>query len=126
MVESSETEFLRAGGSPVLKQLQRIFNFVLHEGRTSQAWSRSMVVLFFKKGDKTLLKNYCPISLLSHDYKLFSRVIASRLMRWLYDFQPYSIIIRLCVSHLWTMRWPLALSRPRLFSTPRSDAKFMC
>ncbi|RVE54716.1 hypothetical protein evm_000483 [Chilo suppressalis] len=58
------------------------------EGRTPEAWSRSVVVLFFKKGDKTLLKNYRPISLLSHVYKLFSRVIANRLARRFDDFQP--------------------------------------
>lgn len=47
-----------------------------------------MVVLFFKKGDKALLKNYRPISLLSHVYKLFSRVITNRLARRFDDFQP--------------------------------------
>lgn len=47
-----------------------------------------MVVLFFKKGDKALLKNYRPISLLSHIYKLFSRVILNRLAQKFDDFQP--------------------------------------
>ena len=47
-----------------------------------------MVVLFFKKGDNALLKNYRPISLLSHVYKLFSRVITNRLARRFDDFQP--------------------------------------
>ncbi|RVE40675.1 hypothetical protein evm_014675 [Chilo suppressalis] len=82
------TELLRAGGTPVLKVLQKLFNSVIHQGKTPKAWSRSEVILFFKKGDKTLLKNYRPISLLSHIYKLFSRVITNRLARRLDDFQP--------------------------------------
>ena len=46
------------------------------------------MVLFFKKGDNARLKNYRPISLLSHVYKLFSRVITNRLARRFDDFQP--------------------------------------
>ena len=82
------SELLKAGGTPVLKVLQKLFNTVLLEGITPEAWNRSVVVLFFKKGDNTLLKNYRPISLLSHVYKLFSRVITNRLERRLDDFQP--------------------------------------
>ena len=81
-------ELLKAGGKPILEVLQRLFNSVIHEGKTPQAWHRSVVVLFFKKGDNTLLKNYRPISLLSHVYKLFSRVITNRLARRFDDFQP--------------------------------------
>ncbi|PZC83241.1 hypothetical protein B5X24_HaOG208332 [Helicoverpa armigera] len=72
----------------LLGELQKLFNAVLFERRTPEAWSRSVVVLFFKKGDKTLLKNYRLISLLSHVYKLFSRVIMNRLARILDEFQP--------------------------------------
>ncbi|KAI8440552.1 hypothetical protein MSG28_001794 [Choristoneura fumiferana] len=82
------TELLKSGGKPIMKELRNIFNTVLFDGRTPEAWSRSVVVLFFKKGDKTLLKNYRPISLLSHVYKLFSRVITNRLARRLDEFQP--------------------------------------
>ncbi|KAL0879947.1 hypothetical protein ABMA27_002461 [Loxostege sticticalis] len=52
------SELLQAGGTPVLKVLQKLFNSVLLEGITPEAWNRSVVVLFFKKGDNTLLKNY--------------------------------------------------------------------
>nr|ADI61810.1 endonuclease-reverse transcriptase [Bombyx mori] len=82
------SELLKAGGLPVIRELQKLFNTVLFAGKTPRAWSRSIVVLFFKKGDKTLLKNYRPISLLSHVYKLFSRVITNRLAQRLDDFQP--------------------------------------
>ena len=82
------SELLKAGGKPVLEVLQRLFNSVIVEGHTPKAWGRAMVVLFFKKGDKTLLKNYRPISLLSHVYKLFSRVVTNRLAARFDDFQP--------------------------------------
>ncbi|KAJ0169495.1 hypothetical protein K1T71_015082 [Dendrolimus kikuchii] len=59
-----------------------------HLAKVRTADGRDAVVLFFKKGDKTLLKNYRPISLLSHVYKLFSRVITNRLARRLDEFQP--------------------------------------
>ncbi|KAA5608736.1 reverse transcriptase family protein, partial [Pseudomonas aeruginosa] len=82
------TELLKAGGTPVLKVLQKLFNSSLLDGKPPQAWNRGVVILFFKKGDKTLLKNYRPIALLSHVYKLFSRVITKRLERRFDDFQP--------------------------------------
>ncbi|CAG9116278.1 unnamed protein product [Plutella xylostella] len=43
------TELLKAGGIATLEQLQRLFNSVLHNGITPEAWSESVVVLFFKK-----------------------------------------------------------------------------
>lgn len=46
------------------------------------------VVIFFKKGNKTLIKNNRPIMLLNHVYKLFSRVVTNRLARRLDEFQP--------------------------------------
>lgn len=82
------TELLKAGGLPVQKALAELFNAVVHRGATPEAWSRSVVVLFFKKGDKALLKNYRPISLLSHVYKLFSRVVTNRLATRLDEYQP--------------------------------------
>nr|ADI61818.1 endonuclease-reverse transcriptase [Bombyx mori] len=82
------TELLKAGGTPLLVELQKLFSHVIHRGRTPKAWNNSIVILFFKKGDKTLLKNYRPISLLNHIYKLFSRVITNRLARRFDEFQP--------------------------------------
>lgn len=82
------SELLKAGGKPLLRELQKLFNAVLSCGRTPIAWHKSVVVLFFKKGDKALLKNYRTVSLLSHVYKLFSRVITNRLARRLDEFQP--------------------------------------
>lgn len=51
------SELLKAGGTPMLIYLQKLFNSVIFEGVTPKACNRSVVVLFFfKKGDKTLLK----------------------------------------------------------------------
>ncbi|KAL0895220.1 hypothetical protein ABMA27_013658 [Loxostege sticticalis] len=82
------TELLKAGGTPMLKILKELFNSVISNGTTPKAWSESVAALFFKKGDKILLKNYRPIALLSHINKLFSRVLTNRLAARFDAFQP--------------------------------------
>lgn len=47
------------------------------EGKVSESWTKRVVMLFYKKGDKALLKNYKSNSLLTREYNLFSRVITN-------------------------------------------------
>ena len=79
------TNLLKPGGKPVLKALQKLFNFVILEEKTPQVISGVVEVLF--KNINALLKSYRPIPLLSHVYKLFSRVITNHLAGF-DDFQP--------------------------------------
>ena len=42
---------------------------------------KAVMTLIFKKGEKTLLKNYRPISLTNCDYKILTFVLAKRLQK---------------------------------------------
>ena len=46
------------------------------------------IVILFKKGDPKNIKNYRPISLLSHSYKIFTRLLQTRIERILDENQP--------------------------------------
>ncbi|XP_037294379.1 uncharacterized protein LOC115454908 [Manduca sexta] len=81
-------EHLLLGGKPVLKQLQLLFNKALFEGITPDTWKNAVVILLHKKGDVTNLDNYRPISLLSHVYKLFTKIITLRVTTRLDAAQP--------------------------------------
>ncbi|XP_063539716.1 uncharacterized protein LOC134748833 [Cydia strobilella] len=85
-----EKEGLYMMNSFFRKREHRKWTWVSPDGATRNEidFIMSTKKLFFKKGDNTLLKNYRPISLLSHVYKLFSRVITNRLARRFDDFQP--------------------------------------
>lgn len=82
-------ELLKAGGEPIFISLQKLFNFISLLGKPQPAWSRSVVVLFFKKGKNSFLNNYRPILLLSLVYKLFLRVIMNHLGSSFDDFQSH-------------------------------------
>ena len=43
--------------------------------------NQSVITLIFKKGDRTLLKNYRPLSLSNYDYKIIAFVLAKRLQQ---------------------------------------------
>ena len=42
---------------------------------------RGVITLFFKNGDRTLLKNWRPISFLTTDYKVLTKTLANRLQQ---------------------------------------------
>ena len=59
--------------------LYKVFNAVHEEGTLSRSMRAGVISLVYKKkGDRRILKNYRPISLLQVDYKILARIMADR------------------------------------------------
>lgn len=81
------TELLKICDAQFLDELRKVFNEILKTEIIPNEWLCSTIILFFKKGDRTELKNYRPISKTSHMYKLFMKIIANRLSETLEEHQ---------------------------------------
>lgn len=81
-------EALKALMEPLLTSLQVIFDDILANGTTPDEWSKSTTILLHKKGDRSDLGNYRPISLMSNMYKIFSKIILNRISATLDQNQP--------------------------------------
>ena len=67
---------------PILgEKLTQVYNYAFRSGQLSVSQRRGVITLLFKKGDRTLLKNWRPISLLTTDYKVLTKALANRLQQ---------------------------------------------
>lgn len=81
-------EAVKCGGHLLHRAVCKLFNACLERGITPSQWDRAVIIILHKKGDITELANYRPISLLSHVYKLFMRIVAKRITSKLDLYQP--------------------------------------
>ena len=81
-------EMLKINSEPLQTILAELFTKCLIETKVPENWNNDVITLLHKKGDIKNLDNYRPISLLSHLYKLFTRVIVNRLRQKLDFYQP--------------------------------------
>ena len=61
--------------------LMNSLNAAYHKGELSPSQKRGILTLLYKKGDKSELSNWRPISLLNTDYKILAHVLANRLKK---------------------------------------------
>ena len=66
---------LKLCGESIYKLLNLIFKLYFQTGQFPSDWKKGNVVSVFKKGDKILLKNYRPVSLLPIIGKIFERLL---------------------------------------------------
>ena len=73
---------LKLCGESIYKPLNLIFKSCLETGQFPSDCKKANVAPVFKKGDKQLLKNYCPISLLSILGKIFERLLYNEMFEF--------------------------------------------
>ena len=82
------SDIIKQGGEETITQLLKLFNQILEKQQIPTTWKEAKIILLYKKGDKADVKNYRPISLLSHLYKIFTKVIQNRIKDRLDSNQP--------------------------------------
>ena len=82
-------ETLKAGDETIAKQLAKLYTKCITERRIPKTWEEANMVKFVKKGNRKDIKNYRPACLLSKNmYKLFTKIITTRLEKKLDENQP--------------------------------------
>ena len=70
---------------PIIKPLNVIFKNSINEGTFPSQWKKANVTPINKNGEKKLIKNYRPISVLPVSGKLFEKLIYNVLYKYLDD-----------------------------------------
>lgn len=74
-------EFYNFFWSIVGEDLLQVLNESLNTGLVPISSRRAVITFFPKKGDLLEIRNWCPVSLLCSNYKLLSKVLATRLSK---------------------------------------------
>ena len=82
------SDVYKLGGEQIIKCLTECFNNILETKKIPPSWNEAKIIILYKKGDPDDIKNYRPISLLAHSYKLFTRLLQKRMEEVLDRNQP--------------------------------------
>ncbi|GFS06184.1 endonuclease-reverse transcriptase [Elysia marginata] len=72
------SDIIRIGGAPAISYLTKALNQILTLKEIPPSWNEAKIIILYKKGDPGDIANYRPISLLSHSYKIFTRLIKKK------------------------------------------------
>jgi len=72
-------EMLKKGGPPVVLALTHLYGLIWRDFYIPEGWETAILLPFFKKGDKSICKNYRGISLLDLSFKCLEAVISNRI-----------------------------------------------
>ena len=82
------SDVYKLGGEQIIKSLTKCINKILETKTIPSSWNEAKIIILYKKGDPDDIKNYRPISLLAHSYKLFTRLLQKRMEEVLDRNQP--------------------------------------
>ena len=66
---------------PLGEKLSCLYNYAFVNGFLTVSQRRGIITLLFKKGDRTLLRNWRPVPLLTTDYKILTKALANRIQQ---------------------------------------------
>ncbi|GBG68541.1 hypothetical protein CBR_g3085 [Chara braunii] len=82
-VDELTVEFYAANWNAFGPALVNLYNEVLVGGKLGKGMTHKVISMLFKKGDKSEVRNWRPISLLNVSYKMLAKILARRLSRYL-------------------------------------------
>jgi hypothetical protein len=80
-IDQIPAEFIKLEGRTIRCEIHKLTNSIWNKKEMPEDWKESVIVLIYKKGDKTDRNNYRGISLLpsTYEYKILSNILLTRL-----------------------------------------------
>ena len=83
---------LKICDTAIVEPLSIIFNNCINQSKFPNIWKISNIFPIHKKGDKQIINNYRPVSLLPTCEKIFERIIFNSLYKYLDENKLLSVI----------------------------------
>ena len=82
-IDGLTAEFYKDNSETLAPLLKELYDECIEKGKLTPTMRTAVITLLYKKGDKELLKNYRPISLLTMEYKILTKIMSARLAEYL-------------------------------------------
>jgi hypothetical protein len=80
--EGIPSAILKTGGEAMIPYLARLLDIIINNGTIPRNWKKATVVPIHKGGDRSVVKNYRPVSLISVVSKQVEHTIAGYIQVW--------------------------------------------